>query len=195
MFIEERLLDRVTYGFVGGPTWSTTRVPLYSGLEARNAERTRPLYRYNAPYENIRQEHHDAVIGAYNTCLGGLHGFRFKDWADYTITGEILLVSDGSVDETAQLIKTYDFGGSATIRMIVKPVASTVLVYEDGVPMAYTLDSATGIITFTSTAGKVITATCEFDVPVMFESDELSFSFANYLSHSTDIGLKEDFTA
>jgi len=194
-FIEALLLDKVTYGFVGGPTFATTKVELYSGIVARNAERSRPVYKYSAPYENIQQGDHDLMINAYNACLGGLYGFRFKDWADYTLTDEDIGTAVGGVDETMQLIKTYSFDTINTVRTIVKPVAGTISIEEDGSPLASTFDTTTGIVTFTSSAGKVITATGEFDVPVMFESDNLQFNFANYRTHSTDIGLNEDLTA
>jgi len=194
-FIETALLDRVTYGFTGGPTWNTTRVGLFSGIVARNAERLLPLYRFNAPYENIQQEHHDTVIETYMACRGGLHGFRFKDWADYAMTAAILGTALGGVDETMQLTKTYTFGGIDTIRIIKKPVTGTVQLYEDAVALASTVDTTTGIVTFTSTTGKVITADCEFDVPVIFSGDTLGFNFANYRTHSIDIDLEEDLTA
>jgi len=194
-FIEQALLDKVTYGFTGGPTFLTTRVNLLSGIVARNAERSRPLYIFNAPYENIQQVHHDVVIDAYNACLGGLHGFRFKDWADFALTIEVLGTALGGTDETMQLIKTYSFGGTDLVRTIVKPITGTISLFEDAVPLASTVDTTTGIVTFTSTVGKVITATGEFDVPVMFVDDALRFNFANYRTHSIDIDLMEDFTA
>ncbi len=195
MFIETALLDKVTYGFVGGPTYLTIRVPLLSGIVARNAERSQPLYRFNAPYENIQQEHHDDVIKAYNACLGGLHSFRFKDHADFTLTTEILGTALGGTDETMQLIKTYTFGAVSTVRTIKKPITGTVFLFEDGSPLSSAVDTTTGIVTFTSTVGKVITATAEFHVPVMFLEDSLQFSFANFRTHSVDIDLEEDLKA
>ena len=195
MFIEERLLDIVAYGFSGGPTYNTTRVELFSGLVSRNAERARPLYKYAASYESVETEHHDTIIQTYNACMGSLHGFRFKDWADYILLDSVLGTAVGGADETMQLIKTYTFGGESTIRAIVKPVDTTINIMEDGIPLSSVTDPTTGIVTFTSTAGKVITATGEFDVPVMFDDDKLEISLVNWRAHSTDIGLREDLTA
>ncbi len=195
MFIETALLDKVTYGFIGGPTWSTTRVPLHSGIVARNAERSNPLYRYTAPYENIEQAQHDDVIKAFNACLGGLHSFRFKDHADFELIAEVLGTAVGGTDETMQLIKTYTFGGTDLVRTIKKPVTGTLQLYEDGTPLASTMDTTTGIVTFTSTVSMVITADVEFDVPVMFSEDNMQFNFNNYRVHSIDINLEEDLNA
>jgi uncharacterized protein (TIGR02217 family) len=195
MFIETALLDRVTYGFQGGPTYSTTLVELYSGIIARNAERTQPLYRFTAPYENISSDHHDDVIKAYIAAMGPLHGFRFKDWADYQLEAEPLGIAVGDVGEEMQLIKTYDFGPLTTVRTIKKPIAAGFQLFADGVPLASTLDTTTGIVTFTAAAGEAISATGEFDVPVMFAMDSLQFNFANYRTHSIDIDLTEDLSA
>lgn len=195
MFIETSLLDRVTYGFTGGPTFTTTRVALFSGIVARNAEQLRPKYRYRAPYEHIQQAHHDIVIAAFMSTMGALHGFRFKDWADFSGTAEVLGTALGGVDETMQLVKAYDFGATTLSRIIKKPVTATVQLYEDAVPLASAVDTTTGIVTFTSTVGKVITADYEFDVPVMFDADSMEFNFASYRTHSTDIDLVEDLAA
>ena len=66
------------------------------------------------------------------------------------------------------------------MRLIRKPVVGTVLVAKNDVaaPTGWTLDSTTGLITFTTApaAGVVVTAGYEFDVPVRFEKDELDIS-------------------
>jgi uncharacterized protein (TIGR02217 family) len=195
MFIETRLLDKVAYGFEGGPSFVTTKVNLFSGVVARNAERSTPLYLYNAPFNAINDGDHDIVIASFNACLGGLHSFRFKDWADFELDGETLGTAVGGAGETMQLIKTYSFGATDTVRTIKKPVTGTVQLYEDGTPLASSVDTTTGIVTFTSTVGKVITADAEFDVPVMFEEDKMPFSYFNWRLHSLDINLKEDLLA
>jgi len=195
-FIETALLDRVAYGFTGGPTFATTRVELFSGIMARNAERSLPLYRYSAPYDAIETSNHDLIIAAFNACLGGLHGFRFKDRADYQLVDEVLGTSAGG-QETMQLVKTYSFGGTDLVRTIKKPVTGTITLEEDGSSLAIdSIDTTTGEVTFTPAgAGKVITASGEFDVPVMFAEDMLQFDFVNWEAHSTDIVLIEDLSA
>lgn len=194
-FIEERLLDKVTYGFSSGPGYLTTRVALYSGIVARNAERSLPLFLYNAPYQAIDPDDRGVVVAAFHACLGGLHGFRFKDWGDYELDAEVLGTAVGGAGETMQLIKTYSLGGTDLVRTIKKPVTGTIQLYENGTPLASTIDTTTGIVTFTSTAGQVITADVEFDVPVMFANDSMEFNYINYAHHSVDIDLMEDLKA
>lgn len=197
-FIESRLLTKVAYGFSGGATFATTKVELFSGIVSRNAERSLPLYRYRAPYNSIQTDDTALVVAAFNACLGGLHSFRFKDHTDFELTTEIIGTGTGGADQELQLIKTYTFGDQSVVRQIKKPVAGTVDLFEDGAPMASSVDTETGIVTFTSGSTSplpVITATCEFDVPVMFVDDDLQFSIHNLEAHSGEINLMEDLSA
>lgn len=189
--INARLLDKLALGFTGGPGYLTTKVTLNSGKTARNAERSQPLYRYSAGYDRISRSDHDLIIAAYNAALGPLHTFLFRDRADYQLDDVVIGTAVGGVDETLQLVKPYTFGAETLNRIITKPVAGLVLT-EDDVTLAHTVDLLTGIVTFTSTAGKVIRATGEFDVPVYFEEDKLDFSYENLVAHSTQITLTED---
>lgn len=52
--------------------------------------RSRPKYRFSAPYQNINNANHALVIAAFNACQGSATGFRFKDWGDYQATAEPL---------------------------------------------------------------------------------------------------------
>ena len=194
-FIESQLLSKVSYGLGSEPTFLTTSVQLFSGIVARNAERSLPMYEYNAPYQSIGEADHAVLYAAFIACKGSLHGFRFKDWADYTGTLEVIGTAVGGVGETMQLIKTYTFGSGSTVRTIKKPVAGTVSLFEDGAPLASTFSTTTGIVTFTSSAAKVITATFQFDVPVFFMNDRLQSNFSQWQSHSTDVQLREDLSA
>ena len=195
-FIESTLLDRVSYGFEGGPGFNTTRVPLFSGIVARNAERSTPLHEYSAPYNSIALEHRTTLIAVFNACVPGPHSFRFKDRADYTLSGEAIGTGTGGADQTLQITKTYTFGGQSTVRNIVKPVTGTVVLLQDGGALASTVDTTTGIVTFTSAAGgEAITASCSFDVPVMFTDDRLLTNFANWDAHTAEINLMEDLSA
>lgn len=197
MFIEQQLLSGtgIHFGFEGGGTYLTTVVELKSGLTSRNAERSLPLHRYKVPYDSLTDAQRATMVAAFNACLGRLHAFRFKDFADYSASGEVIGTAVGGTDETMQLIKTYSFGSASTVRNIVKPVAGTVQLYEDGVPLASSVDTTTGIVTFTSTAGKVITADFQFDVPVRFEDDALALLLFNKSAHAVDINLVEDLAA
>jgi uncharacterized protein (TIGR02217 family) len=198
MFIEERLLDCVTFGTQGGPTFSTRRVPIMSGIVRRNPRRLRPLYKFAVIYKNLEPPEHALVIAAFNTCLGGVHSFRIKDWQDYQAEDELLGIATGAA-QTLQLQKTYSFGGQDFVRTIKKPVTGTAIIYANGTPILATVDYTTGEVDFTATIGQTITADFEFDVPVYFDVDELPFSGddkgQNGLFLTADVPLAEDLDA
>lgn len=198
-FIEERLLECVTFGTSGGPTFVTRKVPLRSGIIRRNPLRSRPLYRFRIIYRNLLPEDHAEVIAAFNACYGGVHSFRLKDWADFEATDELLPVLGTGAEQSVQLAKNYTFGPQTVVRPIRKPVAGTVVLTDDGTPIAATIDLTTGIATFTASDGGVLRWSGEFDVPVMFEDDELSFSGDDKGKHglflTSDVSLMEDISA
>lgn len=198
-FIETRLLDCVSYGTQGGPTWLTRKIDLKSGVIRRNAMRSRPLYRFSLAYNNLDPDGHAAVIDAFNACLGGVHSFRLKDWSDFTATAEQLSALSTGAPQTLQLRKLYTFGSQTVARPIRKPITGSVTMYRDGVPFVPTsINYTTGMVTFTQTAGGVITWSGQFDVPVMFEDDSLSFSIENRgakgLFLTSDVSLIEDIS-
>lgn len=196
-FIERRLLECVAYGTSGGPTWMTRKIGLRSGVTRRNPLRSRPMYRFNVLYRNLLPADHNEVISAFNACMGGVHSFRLKDWADYQAVDELLPVLGTGGIQNVQLIKNYDFDTQSLARSIRKPVVGTVTLTADGAPLTASIDYATGIATFTAGASDILRWSGEFDVPVMFESDELLFSGddkgVNGLFLTADVPLVEDF--
>lgn len=195
-FIEARLLDRVALGFQGGPQYVTQRVPMQNGYERRNALRSRPKYRYTAPYENRGLDDHALIIAAFNACQGSAFGFRFKDFAEFQCFREPQGVAPAS-STPVQLIKQYPFGTASNARIIRKPVAGTLVFYEENAVKAGTIDTTTGIFTPTTpwTPGANLFASFEFDVPVIFSNDEMIFDWTNKQSLTTSVELEEDFTA
>ena len=194
-FIETRLLDEVANGFAGGPTWYTQQVELKSGIVRRTAIRSRPRYRFSAPYQNISPTKTALIIAAFNACQGSAVGFRFKDWADYSVTAESIGTTPGANLTPVQLYKSYTFGSTTVTRPIKKPVSGSVTVYSNGVSKAGTLDTTTGLFTPTTnwTAAQALTWTGEFDVPVRFSSDDLIFDFNTLNALSANIDLEEVF--
>lgn len=195
-FIDERLLECVTFGTAGGPTWFTRKVTLKSGVTRRNANRSRPQYRFAILYRNLAPALHQEVINAYNACMGGVHSFRFKDWADYQVENAVLPNVGIGGSEEIQLYKPYTFGDETLYRPIRKPVDGSVLMFSNGSPFSYSVNYDTGIATVDAELGAQISWSGEFDVPVMFEDDELQFSGddkgANGLFLTSNVNLAED---
>lgn len=195
-FIEQRLLDRLAIGTQGGATWRTREVPLSNGIVRRNASRSRPLYRYAILYQNLLPAQHKAVLDAFNACRGAAYGFRLRDPAEFSVVDQPIGVGTGS-SQTLQLVKTYTWGPEQVVRPIRKPVAG-VVIKANGTPITASVDTTTGLATFTAPAGHSITWSGEFDVPVRFESDQLISTYdraAQSLILSADVPLVEDLSA
>lgn len=199
MFIEERLLDCVSYGTQGGPTWVTRKAGLRSGIIRRNPRRSRPTYEFAVVFRNLGPDGHRDVIAAFNACMGGVHSFRLKDWSDFEAADELLPVLGTGAEQTTQLIKTYTFGTQAVARPIRKPVDGSVTLTANDNPISATVDPETGLATYTAPNASVVRWSGEFDVPVMFSDDKLAFSFDNRnadgLFLTSDVALEEDLEA
>jgi uncharacterized protein (TIGR02217 family) len=184
-FHEIRFPDNISRGARGGPERRTQVVELASGDEERNASWANSRRRYDVAYGIRRADDLAAVVAFFEARNGRLHGFRYKDWADYksalpsqatTATDQQIGTGTGSL-QTFQLAKRYASGGQTWVRTIAKPVAGTVRVALGMVEQmsGWTLDSPTGVITFTTApaGGVIVRAGFEFDVPVRFDSDTL----------------------
>lgn len=198
-FIETRLLDCVAYGTEGGPTWATRRVPLRSGIVRRNPRRSQPIYVFSLIYQNLRPEHYDDVIAAFNACRGGVDSFRLKDWSDFRGVNELLPVLGTGSPQTVQLVKAYAFGTNAVARRIRKPVTSTASLTANGSPISSVVNYTNGMATYTAPLNAVVRASFEFDVPVMFSDDALPFQAVNRgeygLVMTANVGIEEDIDA
>ena len=134
-----------------------------------------------------------AVVAFFEERRGRLHGFRWKDHADFkscgpqnaiAATDQIIGTGDG-ITAVFQLVKRYGSGLRDHIRKIAKPEAGSVVVAVNGVASThFTVDVMTGLVTFTPgfipTSGQVITAGFVFDVPVRFDTDMLSINLHSF---------------
>lgn len=184
-FHEVRFPDNISRGARGGPERRTQIVELASGDEERNASWANSRRRYDVAYGIRRADDLAAVVAFFEARNGRLHGFRYKDWADYksalpsqaiTATDQQIGTGTGSL-QTFQLAKRYTSGAQTWVRTIAKPVAGTVRVALGMVEQmsGWTVDTTTGVITFNAApaGGVVVRAGFEFDVPVRFDSDTL----------------------
>jgi uncharacterized protein (TIGR02217 family) len=133
------------------------------------------------------------VIAFFEERRGRLHGFRWKDHADWKSCAPAGLpgpldqrigTGDG-VTATFQLVKSYGSGLRDYVRSIMKPVAGSVRVAVAGTETAYfTVDTTTGIVTFAPghipPLGAAVKAGFAFDVPVRFDTDQLVINLAAF---------------
>jgi uncharacterized protein (TIGR02217 family) len=192
-FDESQFPTSVSYGASGGPRFNTNIAVISTGAEQRNQLWTNPRHQWNVSTGIKSIEHYHAVLRFFMSRRGRHRGFRFKDWFDYT-SSEDPTVAVSSLDQVLgtgagphQLIKTYTDGVFPWVRTITKPVAGTVVVSVSGVAMPsggvnpWSIDTTTGILTFTGTAPVgTIRAGFEFDVPVRFNIDNLDGNYENF---------------
>lgn len=185
VFHEIRFPDNISRGARGGPERRTQVVELASGDEERNAAWANSRRRYEVAYGIRRADDLAAVVAFFEARNGRLYGFRYKDWADYksnlpstptAATDQQIGTGTGSL-KTFQLVKRYTSGAQTWTRTIAKPVTGTVRVALGTVEQmsGWTLDTTTGVVTFTTAPGSgvIVRSGFEFDVPVRFDTDML----------------------
>lgn len=195
-FHEARFPTAISRGAVGGPERKTDVVVLGSGFEERNSRWADSRRSYNAGYGVKSLDDLDAVIAFFEERRGRLHGFRWRDHADYkscapqatpTPLDQTIGAGDGST-AVFQLEKTYGSVHAPWARLINKPVAATVTVAVAGIAQLegtdFIVDNTTGVVTFTPghvpANGAAVTAGYLFDVPVRFDTDKLEISLSGF---------------
>ena len=194
-FVETRFPTDIAYGSSGGPEYSTDIVVTSGGYEQRNINWSQARARYNVAHGVKTQAQLDTLIAFFRARKGRAHGFRFKDWTDFSASAQSLGAGTGALTQF-QLVRNYSSGSVVEQRIITKPVAGTVKLYLNSVLQVsgWSVNTSTGVVTFgTAPANGVqVSADYEFDVPVRFDTDRLSASLDNYGSHSwMDIPLVE----
>lgn len=193
-FHEIRFPANLSFGSVGGPERRTEIVSLTNGHEERRTPWAHSRRRYDAGLGLRSLDDVAALIAFFEARAGQMHGFRWKDWADYKSSAPSLApsfqdqtigVGDG-VTRIFGLRKSYVSGPGRYWRPVAKPVAGTVLAgignVEQREGVDFQVDLATGAISFAAApeSGATITAGFEFDVPVRFDTDRIAVSVASF---------------
>jgi uncharacterized protein (TIGR02217 family) len=186
-FIEERLSLCVR---IGGGTgfeeeFSVELVTDANGSEYRRLLNPLAKRRYELGYLSTVNDFGATVLSLYRRTYGPFAGFRLRDPDDFntSATGNTATAAtDQAAPEigatnTFQLSKEYPgaivLGIGAPVRTIFKPVAASLSVEFDSVPVVettdYTVDYTTGILTPVSLTPTLVTWGGEFDIPVRFE--------------------------
>lgn len=200
-FDEVRLPQSLSYGAIGGPGFRTRIITLESGHERRDRLWTIARAVYNIGPLLNSQERMETIRNFFYERQGRLRGFRFKDCTDFNLIDQTIALTDGTTT-TFQITKTYGQGPTTYVRNINKPVINTVVVQVNDINInegsgnnEYQIDLTSGIITLGSSlaasVGDDIDVTCEFDVPVRFETDVLEISADTFDHYSWDVELVE----
>ena len=182
----------VALGARGGPERATDIVTLASGREERNSRWFASRRRYNAGYGVKSRADMQAVLAFFEERRGRFHSFLWRDGLDHSSSGgdgtptaldQAIGTGDG-VRTVFQLSKRYGASFDPYMRSISKPVAGSVKVAVAGVTLStgYSVDSATGLVTFTAAlaTGAAVTAGFLFDVPVRFDIDRLDIELTSF---------------
>lgn len=193
-FHEIRFPANLSFGSVGGPERRTEIVTLANGFEERNTPWAHSRRHYDAGVGLRSLDDVERLIAFFEARQGQLHGFRWKDWADYkscpssqAVHYEDQLIGTGDGVTTAfQLAKTYVSGEASYMRVITKPVSGTVKVGLQGDHQSeavhFTVDLGSGMVLFADppAEGARVTAGFEFDVPVRFDTDRIQVSVQSF---------------
>lgn len=174
-----RFPDRISANMESGPTWATRVVLLKSGYEQRNIEWSHARMRFNIGTAITTAAELAEIITWLRAIRGRAHGFRVKDWLDFSTAIDTGYVNTGGVGDgnpTGQLYKFYELGALSESRIIQKPIDGAVI-YHDGVVLAGTsVATATGIVTLPAldTAAVVSATPATGDATTLELADALS---------------------
>lgn len=195
-FHEIRFPVAISLGATGGPERRTDVVTLASGFEERNSRWADSRRSYDVGYGARNADDLHDIVAFFEERRGRLYGFRFKDHADFKSCPP--MVAPSALDQAIgigtgaqaqfQLRKSYGAVHAPFERVIHKPVTGTVQIAVAGAAQVaevdFTLDSATGVVTFLPghlpADGATVTAGFEFDVPVRFDTDRLEISLHGF---------------
>lgn len=187
-FAEIRLPVSISEGSKGGPGFSTDVFESETGFEQRNSKWAKARAMYNITYGIKQKADMDAVLEFFYNVHGRAIGFRFKDWTDYNVTDQIIGATSGA-PVTRQIIKTYVTGSETYTRTIQKIVATPAPVVHLNAALLvesadYTINYNTGVLSYLGAGTGNLHVTCEFDVPVRFDIDQLNIVAETWLQES-----------
>lgn len=205
MSFDEILLPlRVGYGSSGGPAFSTEIIVIDSGYERRNQNWSQARRVYDARTGVRSASDAASLLSFFHARSGRARGFRLRDLADYSsavdgvgnpaATDQVIGTGDGSTTQF-RLVKNYTSGAVTHARAITKPVAGSVVIAINGVTQStgWTVNTTNGVVSFAvaPTVGQTVTSGYLFDVPVRFDTDQLSLQMDNYAEQSAAIPIVE----
>jgi uncharacterized protein (TIGR02217 family) len=177
---------RLARGAVGGPERATEIFALGDGREARNAVYAGSRRRWEIGSAMRSLDELAVVTAFFEARRGRLHGFRFRDPADFKSCSpsatpspldQAIGVGNGT-NKQFQLTKIYADAAASYSRVISKPIIGSVRVAVGGVELAatgFSVDGATGLVTLNMApaAGVSVRAGFSFDTPARFDTDRL----------------------
>ena len=202
-FHEVRFPDNISRGARGGPERRTQIVELASGDEERNASWANSRRRYDVAYGIRRADDLAAVVAFFEARNGRLHGFRYKDWADYKSCAPSQPVAP-PISHRHRQWRAHHIRAAEALQLR-RPKLDPRYCQARGRQRAHraerdradggwSVDATTGVVSFDTAPGAAspITAGFAFDVPVRFDTDTLDVTLdIERLGSITSIPLLE----
>jgi uncharacterized protein (TIGR02217 family) len=204
-FDEVRLPEDISEQSSGGPGFNDVIIATPSGEEQAVQLWAEGRLEWDLQYAVRTQDQLAEFIEFFRARRARVRGFRFKDWTDFEI--EEPTSTEQITTTTFQIRKAYVSGGQTVYRTIKKIAGdnlsdtaaddadSTVRVFQaDGtteVTSGWTVNLTTGVITFGVAPGYVPKVTCEFDVPVRFDTLRPSFTAVDNIRGISSIPVIE----
>lgn len=203
-FLEERISVDIQHGFSYEDDYNVQITRTAGGSEFRRLIHPIPLRIFTVRFIADRSVIYDTVYNLYHRAFGRFAGFRAKVLDDFS-TNANNIGTPTAIDQptiqlsptTFQLIKRYGVGGTPLsiglpVRTLFKPVLGTVKVAVGGIAQltGWTVNTTTGVITFAIAPVGSVTAGCEFDIPVRFDT-AISLRQDNKWRDTSDLKLVE----
>lgn len=180
-FDEVELPRTMAYGYSAGAKFSTDIVVTGGGNEKRNQNWSKSLHKFEVDVTQMQQTELDELVAFFLARNGRARGFRLYDHADHVCVASI--GTGNGTATTFQIVKRYTSGGREYIRPIYKPVASTVVVRvgNAGASIVTASIQSLGTVVIAAPAtGQAVNVSCEFDVPVRFDTDQMFITIEAY---------------
>jgi uncharacterized protein (TIGR02217 family) len=180
---------------LSGQGWSVTKTPTFqtriqravSGRELRALDYPYPLWQFTAVFNLLRDQpaagYNDlrTLMGFFMACNGAFATFLYDDPTDDNVTGQPIGIGDGSTN-VFQLVRS--FGG--TIGFIEPMPAPNVVsaIYFNGLvqsPAGYSVDPATGLVTFAAAPGSGVVIAADFTYYFRCRFVDDSYDFENFM--------------
>lgn len=193
-----RFPENIAFNAQGGPGYLTTVSGLQSGFEQRNSLWQFGRMSWDVGHVVKSLTEYGPLIGFFRSVKGKAHGFRFKDFSDFTdamppgsgASGVLGLSGLGDGTTTVfQIVKNYPNGALTDQRLIRKPISGTCAFFDNASPVSPTVDYTTGLVTFGSApiTGHALTWTGQFDVPVRFDTDDMKYDIVDRQGGAGDL--------
>ena len=183
-----------------GLAWSVTKTPTFqtriqravSGRELRALDYPYPLWQFALVYDFLRdnpQAGYDelrTLLGFFMLCQGAFGTFLFQDPSDFQVAGQQIGTGDASrtVFQLQRAMGAMLPDGGFLEPITAPNVVSTI--YLNGItqaPATYSVDPATGLVTFDTAPGSGLIITADFTYYFRCRFIDDKYDFENFMHH------------